>query len=151
MYKLTQIPGTGIVELTDGEKVLATSQHLMLTQGQHMDIQNRLELLIARANRAEKLLETTKNIQYKLIWNEDSDRAWGAVKEFENEETFIEQIKAEYKSFDGSECVVENIEKQWMILSGSGIPAEMAIPITDLDIEIGQYYSADVYEVEENE
>jgi hypothetical protein len=104
-----------------------------------------IELLkINNQDEAEKL-------QYKLIWNEDSDRAWGTVKDFESEDAFIEQIRAEFKSFDGKECVVENIEKQWMLLSGSGLPAEMAIPITNLDIEIGQYYSADVYEVEENE
>jgi translation elongation factor EF-1beta len=93
----------------------------------------------------------TEKLEYKLIWNEDGDTVWGLVSDFNSENEFFAQIEAEYLYFNGTKCnyIPGDVKKEWMILTGEGLPAEMIIPIRNLDIQVSQYYSIEVYEAEE--
>lgn len=56
-----------------------------------------------------------KLVEYKLLWNEDSDTACGHIDDFRNKEEFIEQVKKEFKSFDGGYCEVYDVRIEPLI------------------------------------
>lgn len=87
-------------------------------------------------------------MEYKLLWNEDSDMAYGYKGHFKTEEIFIKQVKEEFKSFDGKDCEVKNVRIEACILTKEELPGEMIIPLSATDIVIENYYLADVIELD---
>ncbi|WP_313232471.1 hypothetical protein [Tissierella praeacuta] len=87
-------------------------------------------------------------MKYKLLWSEDNDMAMGYKGHFKSEENFIEQVKAEFKSFDNKDCIVKDIKIEPCIETESGFPGDVAIPLSATDIEIANYYTATVIELD---
>ncbi|ABW19458.1 hypothetical protein [Alkaliphilus oremlandii] len=79
-----------------------------------------------------------------LLWNEDMDRVYGKVSDFENQGDFINTVKQYCKDVEEGDCIVENIEIDTCVSTCNGIEAETLIKIKDTDIEIATYYMADV-------
>ena len=68
MYKLTVVQG-GIVELSDGKQVLANSEHKLLSGDLPETIQQKLEILVDKANFAEQAIERVFGISDIKIFN----------------------------------------------------------------------------------
>lgn len=88
------------------------------------------------------------NMKYLLLWNEDNDIVYGYKRHFKTEEDFIKQVKDEFKSFEGKECRVENIRIEPCIKSEKGLPEDIVVPLSATDIEIANYYTATVVELD---
>lgn len=82
-----------------------------------------------------------------LIWSEENDQVFGAEREYETTHEFIEAIKHRYRKMTDKECNVSNVRLEPCILTESGLPSEMLIPLRLTDIEISNYYAADVEEL----
>lgn len=84
----------------------------------------------------------------KLIWNDDMDIVYGVKNNFENEKDFVEHVNEEYQNIRGNQCLIGDVAIKCCISTGEGIEAESITPLDDTDIEINNYYIADVEEVE---
>lgn len=103
-----------------------------------------------KLNLGDKNNENKTNTEYLLLWNEDNDIAYGYKRHFKTEEDFIKQVKDEFKSFEGKECRVENIRIETCIKSEKGLPEDIVAPLSATDIEIANYYTTTVVELDYN-
>ena len=87
-------------------------------------------------------------MRYKLLWSEDNDMAMGYKGHFKSEEDFIEQVKAEFKSFDGKDCIVKDVKIESCIETEQGLPVDIVVPLSASDVEIANYYTATVIELD---
>lgn len=82
----------------------------------------------------------------KLFWNDDMDRVYGVKSNFENKRVFIEQASEEYKNIIGHQCLIDNVEIKCCIITTTGMDAESITPLDDTDIEINNYFIAEVFD-----
>lgn len=87
-------------------------------------------------------------MEYKLLWSEDSDMAYGYKGHFKTEEDFIKRVKEEFKSFDGKDCEVENVRIESCIETKKGLPGDIVVPLSVTDVEIANYYTATIIELD---
>jgi hypothetical protein len=92
-----------------------------------------------------------KNELKNTIWSEENDYVQGLKSEFDNEQDFVLNATKQYKDFDGKKCVISNLKVEACISTARGVPGDALMPLSMTDVEIANYYTADVSELEEGE
>jgi hypothetical protein len=85
----------------------------------------------------------------KLLWSEDCDKVYALLSAFKNEKEFRIAVQETYRCWTGKKCELFNFKIETCISTEKGISAESVIPLNLTDIEISNYYIADVEEVED--
>ena len=85
------------------------------------------------------------------IWNDDSSEVYGLKNDFENENEFVTTVVAQFNEFEGKECIVKNVRVETCISTCQGLQGETLLPMSMTDVEVANYYTADVCELEDEE
>ena len=79
----------------------------------------------------------------EILWSEDGEKAYGWKKDFKNTDEFIEAVKSQY---DDGEITITDIKTETCISSSKEIPADVFMPLTNVEITIESFITGFIEE-----
>ena len=79
----------------------------------------------------------------ELLWSEDGAKVYGWKEDFKDKTDFIETVKSQY---DGGEISITDIKIETCISSTREIPADMVVPLSDIEITIDNFITGIIEE-----
>ncbi|MFE8703919.1 hypothetical protein ACFYKX_25435 [Cytobacillus sp. FJAT-54145] len=79
-----------------------------------------------------------------IVFSENNDRAYGKEKDFNNADEFEKTVQEQHPE---EFCLIENIRIEACISTLEGISSETLIPLSNTDIQIENYFVAEISEI----
>ncbi|MFJ2043964.1 hypothetical protein ACIOBL_10185 [Paenibacillus taichungensis] len=79
-----------------------------------------------------------------FLWSDEYENVYGRYDEFNSEDEFVTTATKEYSELTGEKCELADVKLQTFLHSNIAIEADMLVPMTLMNVNIMNWYTAKV-------